>query len=96
MFHQVVKDGEIDRSTVASIVHCLRRAYRQALGRSLSATDEEIERGTLRDLGMDSSVTLVFLVEVENEFGVEWRDDTAVETLRSVASVAEYIANELR
>ncbi len=86
--------GELDVTT-QRVVACLQRAYVAALGRPLELGSREIVTSPLRELGIDSSATLSFLVEVEDEFGIEWNDDVPAETLASVDSVAKFVAHEL-
>lgn len=55
----------------------------------------EVDFRSFRQLGLDSVTMLSFLVAVEDEFGIEWKDDVTEDTLESVGSMASYIAEEV-
>jgi acyl carrier protein len=50
---------------------------------------------SIRRTGVDSVGLLVFLIAVEDEYGIEWSDDVPETTLHSFAAIAAYIEKEL-
>ena len=50
---------------------------------------------SIRRTGIDSVGLLVFLIAVEDEYGIEWNDDVPATTLHSFAAMAAYIEKEL-
>ena len=95
MLEPITASASPNEALVSRVIDCLRRAYTASLGRPLALSEREIIDLSLRALGMDSAATLVFLVEVEDEFGIEWDDDVPVETFTSVVNVAGYLADAL-
>jgi acyl carrier protein len=59
------------------------------------ATSDDCGEDSLRRLGFDSLAMLNFLVAVEDEFGIEWRDDVPNKVLASFECMATHIAKEL-
>jgi acyl carrier protein len=59
------------------------------------ATREDCGADSLRRVGLDSLAMLNFLVAVEDEFGIEWRDDVPKEVFASLDCMAGHIAKEL-
>jgi acyl carrier protein len=56
---------------------------------------EEIGPDSIRRTGIDSVGLLVFLIAVEDEYGIEWNDDVPATILHSFAAMAAYIEKEL-
>ena len=57
----------------------------------------EISETPLNELGMDSLGLVTFMVNIEDEFGIEWDEDkTCTEVLRSLLSISTYISEELK
>lgn len=57
---------------------------------------EKIHATPLSELGMDSLGLVAFMVNIEDEFGIEWDEErTNTEVLRSLTSMSDYIAMEL-
>jgi acyl carrier protein len=50
---------------------------------------------SIRRTGIDSVGLLVFLIAVEDEYGIEWDDDVPTTILHSFAAMAAYIEKEL-
>lgn len=56
----------------------------------------EIYNTPLNELGMDSLGLVSFMVHIEDEFGIEWDEEsTNTEVLRSLQSMNNYIKKEL-
>lgn len=51
----------------------------------------QLAHRTFDELGLDSVAILSVLVAVEDEFNIEFSDDTPSEALRSVTHLAEYL-----
>ncbi len=47
----------------------------------------------LREAGLSSLDTVAFLVLIEDHFGITFDDDLPEDTLRSVSSIARYLAD---
>lgn len=56
---------------------------------------EEAGPDSIRRTGIDSVGLLVFLIAVEDEYGIEWDDEVPVTILHSFAAMAAYIEKEL-
>lgn len=63
--------------------------------KNVCGTDVEITRDTnfTYDLGLKSIDQLELITDVEDEFGIEVSDD-AVETIRTVGDLLDYIASK--
>ncbi len=56
----------------------------------------EIAETPLSELGMDSIGLVAFMVHIEDEFGIEWDEDTTnTEVLKSLSSISAFISEQL-
>lgn len=74
------------------IVLRVARAICKATERELGVEQPEALAGlTFDQLGLDSIAVLSGLVAVEDEFNIEFGDETPQEALRSLGSLADYL-----
>jgi acyl carrier protein len=73
--------------TIARLV----KAISGVIQRDLAAEGRSVSELDFDELGLDSIAVLSVLVAVEDEFNIEFGDDTPPEALRSIGRLADYL-----
>lgn len=83
-----------ERATTPVVIRLMELLERTSNGQ-ISVPRGETGSDSIRRTGIDSVGLLIFLIAVEDEYGIEWDDDVPATILHSFAAMAAYIEKEI-